>query len=133
MEDIMKIAFPVTENNGLDSLVNEHFGVAKHFMIVNLDTRKFEVVDNQKLEENASCKTGVFDKETVVDAVVTHCIGDGSLRGLNTANIRVYAAKKETITENLDLLEKGELKLFHIFDLCQGKKNKKEGGCGHHH
>lgn len=129
----MKIAFPVTENNGLDSLVNEHFGVAKHFMIVDLDTREIEVVDNQKLEENASCKTGVFEKGTAVDAVVTHCIGDGSLRGLNTANIRVYAAKKETIAENLDLLEKDELKLFHIFDLCQGKKNKKEGGCGHHH
>jgi predicted Fe-Mo cluster-binding NifX family protein len=130
----MKIAFPVTEDNGLDSLVNEHFGAAKHFMIVDLDTRAIEIVDNQKhLEGNASCKTGVFDKETTVDAVVTNCIGDGSLRGLNTANIRVYAAQEITIAQNLALLEKGELKLFHIFDLCQGKKNKKEGGCGHHH
>ena len=130
----MKIAFPVTEDNGLDSLVNEHFGVAKHFMIVDLDTRAIEIVDNQKhLEGNASCKTGVFDKETTVDAVVTNCIGDGSLRGLNTAGIKVYAAQENTIVHNLELLEKGELKLFHIFDLCQGKKNKKEGGCGHHH
>ncbi|MCP3943059.1 MAG: dinitrogenase iron-molybdenum cofactor [Desulfobacteraceae bacterium] len=129
----MKIAFPVTADSGLDSLINEHFGVAKKFMIVNLVTKEIKIVDNQKhLEENASCKTGVFGKEAV-DAVVTKCIGDGSLRGLNTANIKVYAATKDTIAQNLKLLEKDELKLFHIFDLCQGKKNKKKGGCGHHH
>jgi predicted Fe-Mo cluster-binding NifX family protein len=133
MEKIMKIAFPVTEDRGLDSLVGEHFGAAKEFMIVDLETKKSEIVVNQKLVEgNSSCKTGVFDKKTIVDTVVTKCIGDGSLRGLTTANISVYAAKKDTISENLELMEKGELKLFHIFDLCQGKKNKKEGGCGHH-
>ncbi len=133
MEDLMKIAFPVTENSGLDSQINEQFGVAKKFMIVDIDTKKIEVVANQKhLEGKASCKTGVFDKKTIVDAVVTKCIGDGSLRGLTTADIKVYAAQKNTVAENLELMEKGELKLFHIFDLCQGKKNKKEGGCGHH-
>ncbi|MBA3009361.1 MAG: dinitrogenase iron-molybdenum cofactor [Proteobacteria bacterium] len=130
----MKVAFPVKKNNGLKSLINEHFGVVEEFLIVDLDTRTIEVAANQKLlEKNASCKTGVFDKETAVDAVVTCCIGDGSLRGLNSANIKVYAAQGETISENLDLLEKNQLKLYHIFDLCQGKKNKKEGGCGHHH
>jgi predicted Fe-Mo cluster-binding NifX family protein len=133
MEDVMKIAFPITEDSGLDSLINEHFGVAEKFMIVDHDTKEVEVVDNQKKVEGSSCKTGVFDKDTIVDAVVTHCIGDGSLRGLNTAGIKVYAAQKESIAENLELLEKDALKIFHIFDLCQGKKNKKEGGCGHHH
>lgn len=129
----MKIAFPVTEDKGLDSLINEHFGVAKKFMIVDVDTKTMEVVDNQKQIEGSSCKTGIFAKGITVDAVITHCIGDGSLRGLNTANIKVYAAQKESIADNLALLEKDELKLFHIFDLCQGKKNKKEGGCGHDH
>ncbi|MBU0972430.1 MAG: dinitrogenase iron-molybdenum cofactor [Proteobacteria bacterium] len=129
----MKIAFPITEEKGLESPVSEHFGVAKKFMVVDLDTRAIEVAANQKLLENASCKTAVFDLEIAVNAVVTHCIGDGSLRGLNAADIKVYAARKATVAENLDLMEKGELKLFHIFDLCQGKKNKKEGGCGHHH
>ena len=129
----MKIAFPVTENKGLDSLINERFGVAKKFMIVDVDTKTMEVVDNQKQIEGSSCKTGIFAKDINVDAVITHCIGDGSLRNLNNANIKVYAAQQASIADNLTLLEKEELKLFHIFDLCQGKKNKKEGGCGHHH
>jgi predicted Fe-Mo cluster-binding NifX family protein len=130
----MKIAFPITRDNGLDSLISDRFGVAEKFMILDLETQKGEVVVNQKqIEGNTSCKTGVFDKQTIVDAVITNCIGDGSLRTLTTANIRVYAAQGPSIAENLELMKKGELKLFHIFDLCQGKKNKKEGGCGHHH
>lgn len=129
----MKIAFPVKEDKGLDSLVNEHFGMSKNFMIVDLDTKKTRVVANQKqLEGASSCKVGVFSKETQVDAVVTKCIGDGSQRGLNASDIKVYGAQADTVAGNLALLEKGELKPFHIFDLCQGKKNKKEGGCGHH-
>ncbi|MCG8634781.1 MAG: NifB/NifX family molybdenum-iron cluster-binding protein [Desulfobacterales bacterium] len=129
----MKIAFPVSENKGLNSLVNEHFGVAKQFMIVDTETKIVQTVPNKKAEGGSGCKTGFLDKEAGVNAVVTKCIGDGSQRGLHDAEIKVYAAAADTVAKNLELFEKGELKLFHIFDLCQGKKNKKEGGCGHHH
>ncbi len=134
MEEPMKVAFPVTEDKGLDSLVNDHFGVADLFMVVDLETRQIKVRKNQKTANpDAGCKTGVFKKEEPVDAVITKCIGDGGQRGLHSEDIQVYAAQKDTVGENLDLLEAGELKLFHMFDLCQGKKNKKQGGCGHHH
>ncbi|MFH2091511.1 MAG: NifB/NifX family molybdenum-iron cluster-binding protein [Pseudomonadota bacterium] len=130
----MKIAFPVKEDNGLDSIIDEHFGVAQQFLIVDTQTRKYTLKPNQKLGSDGSkCKTTVIGKEEHVDAVVTKCMGDGSQRNLSSDNIKVYQAQKETIQENLELLEKDELKLFHIFDFCQTKKNKKEGGCGHHH
>ena len=44
----MRIAFPIKEDNGLESLVNEHFGVSAYFLIVDLDTKDFQVVQNQK-------------------------------------------------------------------------------------
>lgn len=129
----MKIAFPVKENNGLDSVLDDHFGVAEKFLIVDTETRNFEFKDNQKLSAKGSkCKTGVFKKQDHVDAVITKCMGDGSQRSLNSSNIKIFQAQQDTIAENLALLEADQLKLFHIFDLCQIKKNKKEGGCGHH-
>lgn len=129
----MNIAFPIKENKGLESLMNQHFGMAREFMIVNLESKSFHLVANQKLlDEKTPCKTGVFGRDIAVDAVVTHCIGDGAQRNLNAGNIRVYAAQEQTIAGNLDLLENGQLKQFHMFDFCQGKRNKKEGGCGHH-
>ncbi len=130
----MRIAFPVKADNGLDSIVDEHFGVAKLFVIVETDTMTVTVKANQKLKEGgAACKTTVLGKKADVDAVVTNCIGDGSQRNLASANVKVYQAQKPTIKENLALMENNELKLFHMFDLCQNKKNKKEGDCGHHH
>lgn len=129
----MRIAFPIKENSGLDSLIDDHFGVAERFLIVDTRTRKTELKDNVKLTGESACKTGIFDKKDQVDAVVTKCMGDGSQRNLGKVNIMVFQALKDTIAENLDLLEKEELKLFHIFDFCRTKKNKKEGGCGHHH
>ncbi len=129
----MKIAFPVKENRGLDSLVNDHFGVSGEFMVVDLASREIEMIPNKKAAKGSSCKSGFIDKDAGVDAVVTKCIGDGGQRGLHSSDIQVYAAGGDTVAENLSLYEKGELKLFHMFDLCQGKKNKKEGGCGHHH
>lgn len=130
----MKIAFPVKDNNGLESIIDEHFGVAKNFLIVDSDTREVTLRENQKLSsDTAKCKTGVLGKGEEIDAVVTRCMGDGSRRNLMESNIKVFQAQKETIVENLELLEKDELKLFHILDLCRDGKNKKEGGCGHHH
>ena len=130
----MRIAFPVKENKGLESVIDDHFGVAKLFLIVDTQTRSFEFIENQKLSgEESKCKTSVLGKDSGIDAVITNCMGDGSRRSLTTANIKVFQAKKETILENLELMEKDELKLFHMFDLCRNKKNKKEGGCGHHH
>jgi len=130
----MRIAFPVKENKGLHSVLDHHFGRAEHFVIVDLESRECEYLQNQKLtSEGSSCKTGIFKKSDQINAVVTRCMGDGSQRNLNKEDIRVYQAQKETISENLDLMEKDELKLFHMFDFCKIKKNKKEDGCGHHH
>ncbi|MBU8849012.1 MAG: dinitrogenase iron-molybdenum cofactor [Desulfobacterales bacterium] len=130
----MKVAFPVKENKGLESIIDDHFGVSEIFLIVDLETRKLELKENRKLSgEGPTCKTGVFKKKDRVDAVVTRCMGDGSQRSLMSSDIKVYQARENTILENLELFEKDELKLFHIFDFCQTKKNKKEGGCGHHH
>jgi len=130
----MKIAFPVKEDKGLASIISEHFGVAKNFLIVDVKTQKTELMENQKLSSDThKCKTGVLGEDAQIDAVVTNCMGDGSLRNLTSSNVKVFQAQKKSVAENLELLKKKELKLFHILDLCHDKKNKKEGGCGHHH
>ena len=127
----MKIALAVKENKGLNSIVDEHFGSARHFLIVDTETEELEYLENQKFCGEGGCKSDFFDKSYKIEAVITRCIGDGSRKKLTSSNIKVYQALKESVQENLTLLDKEELKLFHIFDHCRTKKNKKEGGCGH--
>lgn len=129
----MRLAFPIKEDAGLDSVIDEHFGTAQNFLIVDTDSRETELMENKKLSGDSGCKSGMFKKKDKVDAVVTKCMGDGSQRNLAKVDIKVFQAEKDTINENLDLFNADQLKLFHIFDFCQAHKNKKEGGCGHHH
>lgn len=128
----MRLAFPIKEDAGLDSLIDEHFGTADRFLIVDTDTHNTELLENRKLSGESACKTGIFKKKDRVDAVITKCMGDGSQRNLAKVDIKVFQALKETIAENLELFDNDQLKLFHIFDFCTAHKNKKEGGCGHH-
>ena len=129
----MKIAFPVKEDKGLDSPLDDHFGVAKHFLVIDTGTNEYHLTENKKLTaEGSKCKTSVVGTEESVEAVVTKCIGDGSQKALASADIKVLQAQKDTVKENLELINRDELKLFHIFDICRNKKNKKESGCGHH-
>ncbi|MFA5905227.1 MAG: NifB/NifX family molybdenum-iron cluster-binding protein, partial [Desulfobacula sp.] len=87
----MKIAFPVKENKGLDSALDDHLGTAKHFLIVDTQTRGFEIKENQKVSSGESkCKTSVLGKDSGVDAVITNCLGDGSRRSLTSSNIKVF-------------------------------------------
>jgi predicted Fe-Mo cluster-binding NifX family protein len=125
----MKIALAVKENKGLNSIVDEHFGSAQYFLLFDTETKELECVENPKFCGEGGCKSNFFDESHKIDAVITNCIGDGSRKKLTASNIRVYQALKETVQENLSLLNKDELKLFHIFDHCRTKKNKKEGGC----
>ena len=90
----MKVAFPVKGNNGLESIMDEHFGVAEYFLLVDLDTRQLELKANQKLSnEGSKCKAGLFEKKDMVGAVVTKCMGDGSQRNLMSSNIKVFQAR----------------------------------------
>jgi len=127
----MKVAIPIQENNGLESNLFDHFGKAKKFLIVDSDSQNYEVTENQKLSGiKTKCKSHQFSDDIMIDAVITKCIGDGSLRKLNHENIKVFKAEDGNIKNNIELLKSGDLNLFHMFDICRDNKNKKEHkGC----
>ena len=112
----MKIAFPIQRDQGMESPLSEHLGTAPLFLIVDSDSRDYQCVENQKIKNGSSCKGGLLPQKAGAEIIVTHCIGDGSLRGLNKSDIHVYAAQGKTVAENLDHWNQGKLKLFHIFD-----------------
>ncbi len=87
----MKLAFPVKNDNGLESEIYEHFGKAPEFIIVDSKTKKFSAIQNKRVSEGkTSCKASIITNDIEIDAVITTCIGDGSLRNLSSQNIKVY-------------------------------------------
>ncbi|THB73659.1 MAG: dinitrogenase iron-molybdenum cofactor [Desulfobacteraceae bacterium] len=130
----MIVAVPIDKNQGLESAIYDHFGMAKEFLVINTASNTITTIPNNKRDDPSShCKASRFTKTHNVDTIITSCIGNGQLRNLTSANIKVFKANPGTVSANLEQLKKDELKPFHMLDICRGERHKKDGGCGHHH
>jgi predicted Fe-Mo cluster-binding NifX family protein len=126
----MKVCFPVAENQGLASLVFNHFGSAPEFVIVDMVTSEFESVGNSdKVHEHGTCNPVAGLGGRHVDAIIVGGIGGGALHKLNTAGIRAFKAQGGTISENIDLLKLGTLPEYLPGHTCGGHGH--DHGCSH--
>jgi len=123
----MKIAFPVTEDQGLDSPVYGHFGSAPTFVVLDISGGGFEAIHNTDAHhEHGQCQPVKALGGTAVDLVVVGGIGAGALMKLQSQGIRVFRAVEGNVGENLELLKTGKLPEFAANMTCAGH----DGGHG---
>jgi len=126
----MKIAFPVMEENGLDSQVYNHFGSAKYFVFVDLESGDLKTGINTDVDHvHGNCQPIKALGDNHADAVVVGGIGAGALSKLSAEGIQVYRAVKGTVRNNLSLMENRELGLFNKDQTCGG--HTEDGSCAH--
>jgi predicted Fe-Mo cluster-binding NifX family protein len=126
----MKIAFPTQDGKGLESRVYGHFGSAHHFIIVDTEQDKFEILRNGDKEHlHGRCQPLNALGGRKVEAVVVGGIGAGALSKLNSAGIRAYRAVEGSVSENLELIKSGFLPIFNMEQTCAG--HGAGGGCVH--
>lgn len=107
----MKIVF-TTSGNDLNAPLDSRFGRAALFLIYDLDTNTFEVIDNQK-NLDAAQGAGIQSAETVArlgaKALVTGHCGPKAFRVLSAAGIKVYLTDAATVEEALECFRTGKL------------------------
>ncbi len=127
----MKIAIPVAEYCGLDSLVYGHFGSAPLFVLVDSEAMSVEALGNPDHEhEHGQCNPMKVLAGAMPDAVVVGGIGTGAVRGLRQAGIRVYRTTGGTVADAISLLQNGELEEIVAQGTCAG--HDEGSGCAHH-
>ena len=107
----MKIVFTVSGAD-LSSPMDSRFGRAAKFLVYDLVTDTFEVVDNQQ-NLNAAQGAGIQSAETVArlgaECLVTGHCGPKAFRVLGAAGIKVFTATAATAAEALDQYRSGKL------------------------
>jgi predicted Fe-Mo cluster-binding NifX family protein len=107
----MKIAFTATGET-MESPLDSRFGRAPKFLIYDLGSGAFEVVDNQQ-NLNAAQGAGIQSAETVARhgarALVTGHCGPKAFRVLQAAGIKVYSTDAPTVAAALELYRSGKL------------------------
>jgi predicted Fe-Mo cluster-binding NifX family protein len=127
---LMKLCFPVLENNDMDSQVYNHFGSAPLFVIVDTASDSVSpLVNNDLHHAHGACNPIMALNGKQVDAIVVGGIGAGALMKLNQLGIEVFKAQKATIRENIVLLNANSLPRFTPQHTCGG--HGPGSGCSH--
>jgi predicted Fe-Mo cluster-binding NifX family protein len=107
----MKIVF-TTSGSDLNAPLDSRFGRASIFLVYDLDSETFEVIDNQQ-NLNAAQGAGIQSAEAVArlgaKALVTGHCGPKAFRVLLAAGIKTYNTDARTVAEALDLYRAGKL------------------------
>jgi len=115
----VKIAF-TTSGTDINAPLDSRFGRAAKFLVYDLDSENFEVVDNQK-NVNASHGAGIQSGETIprlgVEVIVTGHNGPNAFRVLSAAGIKIYSTDAKTVTETLAQYRAGKLNAAHAADV----------------
>lgn len=106
----MKIAL-CTRGEGLSSPMDDRFGRADCFVLVDSESAESETINNPSL--SASGGAGVNSAEVLsrrgVEVVIANNVGPKARRALQAAGIRLFKAEFSTAEENLEAFRKDEL------------------------
>ncbi|MDD4188921.1 MAG: NifB/NifX family molybdenum-iron cluster-binding protein [Eubacteriales bacterium] len=106
----MKIAVSATGKT-MESQIDQRFGRAASFIIVETETMDYEAIDN--LATLSSGGAGISSAQSVaekdVKAVITGNVGPNAMNVLKAASIEIYKAAASTVKENVELFKKGVL------------------------
>ena len=124
----MRICFAVVKEDGLQSLVYNHYGSAPAFVIVDTEGNRLTTVQNRATHHpEGSCTPIEALIKMQIEAVVVGAIGVGAIIKFSSEEIEVYRSAKTTVKENLDLLIAGRLKKLTLDHACSGGRS----GCSY--
>lgn len=106
----MKIAVTSTGKT-LDSQIDQRFGRAAYFAIIDTETMDFNVIENESVA--ASGGAGISSAKVVLDAgakaVLTGNCGPNAERTLSSAAVSLYTGATGTVAEAVELFKSGKL------------------------
>ena len=108
----MKIAIPVIENKGKDSMISEHFGHAPFFAFISFENDedyKVEVVENPMVDHGPGDLPEYLYKNNV-NLLIVRGIGARALQFFSNFGIQVVRGAEGTISEIVEAFQKQILK-----------------------
>lgn len=95
----------------LDSRVDERFGRASYFLVIDTDTMEFDVVPNtaQAAGSGAGIAAAQIISDRGADALLTGVVGPNAFAALSAAKIKIYEGLtgNETVKDAVESFKQG--------------------------
>ena len=107
----MKVVF-TTSGNDLDAPLDTRFGRAPRYLIYDLETDTFKVVDNRDnagMAHGAGVQSAAMVAGLAPSAVVTGHCGPKAFQVLTAAGIEIYTSTAGSVAEALEQFKSGKL------------------------
>lgn len=106
----MKIAVSAAGNT-MESQMDQRFGRAASFIIVETKNMDYEAIDNAAAASSGGA--GISAAQLVADkgaeAVITGNVGPNAMNVLKAAKIEIYKGSAVSVKENVELFKRGAL------------------------
>jgi predicted Fe-Mo cluster-binding NifX family protein len=118
----MKIAIPA-DDKSMGTNVCQSFGRTPYFLIYDTESKESIFLDNSAAASQGGA--GIKAAQTIVDnkvsALLTPRCGENAAQVMKAANIKIYKTVNNSIVDNIDALNNGELSL--LVDIHAGFHN----------
>lgn len=100
-----------SNGNSADSVLDPKFGRAAYFVIADIDTMNYEIIENDAATSGggAGITSGQLMVDKGVSAVITGNVGPNAMKVLKSAGIEVYRGLAISVKENLEKFKNGSL------------------------
>ncbi len=119
----MKVVIPIEAENGVESLLSDHFGSAPSFAVFDTETKTVQCVTNSNAHHaHGMCQPLQTIAQFAPKAIVVRGIGAGAFQKLSASGIEVFITNEQKVADVISAFERGALSKLSI-DSC----------CGHNH
>ncbi len=116
----------------LDSRIDEHFGRASCFLIVDTNTMDFKVVPNtaQAAGQGAGIRAAQIILDMNAEALLTGIVGPKAFAALRAANVKIYegASGADSVRDSVEKFNKGEYSEASVPSGGPGRGGRFRGG-----
>jgi predicted Fe-Mo cluster-binding NifX family protein len=117
----MKICIPTLGEKGFDEQVSEHFGSAPYFTIIDLESNRLEIINNQNQHHrHGQCHPMRTLNDRQISGVICSGVGRRAVELLNADGVKVYLGNGNTVKETIEQYQQGNLKELTVDCACGG-------------
>jgi predicted Fe-Mo cluster-binding NifX family protein len=123
----MKISIPTIDENGLDGIVEQHFGKAPTYTIIDSETEEVIVISNDSEHTGGVGLPPEYLHKNGVDIMLCGGLGFKAVRMFESYGIKVFVGAGGTVRDTFEAWKAGKLQNANADNSCS------EHGHGEHH